>query len=153
MNQMLVMAIMTGILLFMAAVGVLVDRQGAFAPEFLSVIPDTYRYYSIATVCLLCLLTSEMLFRKKINAVVPSLSLTEKLGAFRSAIIIRTAILEIAAFIMIVSALMWGDPNLNLAALMVIAAIFYRFPTTPGMASALKLNRQEQQELGVCHPL
>lgn len=148
MNQILVIAIMTGILLFIAVVGVLVDRQGAFAQEFLSVIPDTYRYCLIAVVCLLCLWISEMLFRKKINAVMPSLSLKEKLGIFRSAIIIRTAILEIAAFTMIISALMWGDQYLNLAALVVIAAIFYRFPTTARVASILNLNRQERQELG-----
>lgn len=133
--------------------GVLVDQQGAFAPDFLSVFPDTYRYYSIAVVCLLCLLTSEMLFRKKINAIVPSLPLTEKLRVFRSAIMIRTAILEVAAFTITVSALMWGEQHLNLTALPVIAAIFYRFPTTARAASALNLNRQEQQELGIYHSL
>lgn len=64
----------------------------------------------------------------------------EKIAAYRSLVIVRSAMLEVPAFIAITGVLLLGNPILILLALMSISVFVFTFPTMVKVAAELGIS-------------
>ncbi len=88
-----------------------------------------------------------ILFKKQVNNAIPKTDLLEKLILYRSALIVKYALLEGAAFFAIVAYLLTGEVlHLALAGISILAFLF-SIPSIAKTENDLELNQDERQKI------
>lgn len=88
-----------------------------------------------------------MLFQKKIKAI-QTTSLMDKLTQYRTALILKYALLEAPALAAVILYLVEGNIYLPIITLLLLGLMVYHLPTKSKVTSDLSLTMQEQQQLG-----
>lgn len=141
--QILHFALVIGLLMF-GFISVLLQLKGynSLSEEISSSLS-----YFIPFLLIIGLVTGNILFKKKLNISIGKDSLREKLIFYRTALLTRYMIIEMASFIAIVAYLLSGDYSLlAMVGVMIIIFIVYR-PTISSTIKDLELNKEEIQNI------
>lgn len=94
-------------------------------------------------------ITSQLLFQSRLNLARKETTLPNKLAAYRSALIIRYALIEAPSLFTVIAALLTGNPLFLLLAGMIIVFFLTLYPSTTRIALHLGLEPEEKALLGV----
>ncbi|MBN2814221.1 MAG: hypothetical protein JXQ80_09105 [Bacteroidales bacterium] len=94
-------------------------------------------------------IASQLLFQSRLNLARKETTLTGKLAVYRSALIIRYALIEAPSLFTIIAALLTGNPLFLLLAGMIIVFFLALYPSAARMALHLGLEPEEKALLGV----
>lgn len=94
-------------------------------------------------------ITSQLLFQSRLNLARKETTLPNKLAAYRSALIIRYALIEAPSLFTVIAALLTGNPLFLLLAGMIIVFFLTLYPSVARAALHLGLEPGEKTLLGV----
>lgn len=106
---------------------------------------NKFAVYIIPIIALIGLISSTLLFKRKLNECKTKQNLKEKLTEYRSALILKFGIIEGTTFITLISYLLTGELIvLAVAGILIIAFITY-FPTKGKLINDLELSFTDKQ--------
>lgn len=88
-----------------------------------------------------------MLFQQRLNAI-SATSLMDKLRQYRTALILKYALLEAPALLSVIFYLLEGNIYLPTITFLLLGLMVYNLPTKTRVSNDLNLSIQEQQQLG-----
>lgn len=137
-------ALIVGVLLF-AGICLVIHNVFDIGNE-LHVLPEQ-AIYLIFLIAVTMLYLSSFLYKKRTALITQSFTLDDKLQYYRNAVILRAALIEIAALSVGIGYLLSGE-LLYLGAMIIPLAYFLQtFPKDEAMISTMDLTYAEQQEL------
>lgn len=104
--------------------------------------------YLIVIAATILLWLSGVIFNSRISAIEQGLPLQERIGTYRSAAILRVALIETASLIVITGYLLSGTIYYLLLAFIPLYFFVKTFPKDEAIVEALELSYSEKQKLG-----
>jgi len=142
-NQIVHIAFIIG-LVFFALISFFLQLQGfgSLGQEF-----NRASVFIVPVIAICGIIASKLTFKRKLNDCIGKTSLKDKLTEYRSALIIKFAIIEVATFITILSYLLTGDLILlAIVGFLIIVFATYR-PSKEKLFLDLELSQPEKQLL------
>lgn len=146
-NKILVIALISGVLIFSIIVAILNWRIGpALVGEEAKV--NKIFIYAVIAVGIICIAMSTYRYNKEMPLLkVDSLSLIERLGKYRTVLIKYMAICEFGAIFSVIIIFLTGELKLFAITTLILATMMSKMPTKKRVVDELELNWNEQQEL------
>lgn len=129
--------------LFFALISVLLIEMGKFTSG-MTELRNVFLLIALVFIAL-GVTTGILVFRKRITSLREQTGLPEKMTGYRSALIVRYALLEIPAFVSLIFFLVTGDYLLLGLAFLVIIFFLTLIPTVPKAIADLELNYNEKK--------
>ncbi|MBK7028752.1 MAG: hypothetical protein IPH45_05910 [Bacteroidales bacterium] len=136
--QILYIALISGIVFFIAASFFVVKTSGA-------IIDDSQQQNTMQIIAVLSTLTIPIglfLFKKKLLET-NNKHIHEKMEIYRSAMILRAALMEGSAFFCIVSYMITGNIRMIILTALILAIMIFIFPTRPRIAGDLGISETD----------
>ncbi|NGP76926.1 hypothetical protein G3570_09800 [Balneolaceae bacterium YR4-1] len=114
--------------------------------DSLVTLPDN-AFYLVLLLAGLLLWLSYFTYRNRISKIVKGSSLKERIDAFRSAAILRVALVEAASLVVIMAYLLSGDRMYLIVAIAPLFFFISTFPKEDKMIETLELSYSEVQQL------
>ena len=139
-------ALFVGVILF-AGVSIVIHLELELGAE-LVILPEQSLYIIILVVAA-AIYMGHFLFTKNIALIEGDLSLEEKVNRYRSASILRAALIETAALSTIIGYILSGDLLYLILLAVPLMYFVYTFPKENAVVHNLQLTYAEQQKLGL----
>lgn len=139
-------SLLAGILIF-TALCIMIHYFAFESNPFEGVLPGE-ALYLIVLVAAASLYGSGMLYKRNLSAV-SQLSLKDKLSRYRSAVLLRAALIDVAAMVICTGYLLTGSIIYLMILIVPVAWFAGTFPKDETMAEELNLSYSEQQQLGM----
>lgn len=137
------LAIMAGVLLFMGVVYFVVGPKVTDESLY-----DTFRYL-VPGLAIAAIFTGRFISQKMTEGLHSNTELSQKLMTYRTASIVRWALIDGVALLSIVAYMLTGNTVMILVALACVAYLFTQRPSPQAAATALQLDQSERIDIGI----
>ncbi|MDX1586075.1 MAG: hypothetical protein R3222_05005 [Balneolaceae bacterium] len=114
--------------------------------EGLAILPAN-AFYLIVIVAILLLWASGFFYKRRISQIDAVLSLDERIRLYRTAVVIRAALIEVASLLVIMGYLLSGSLTYLLIAIVPVGSFLTTFPRDEIISEAMELSYSEVQKL------